>query len=114
VQEKSQPKKPFTGLWRIISMEMWDQDFVDEEVPGYIEFKKNGLGDFQFGYVQCGIDWRESERDGEPAVEFSFEGMDEMTPTSGRGWGMLNNEQLNGRFHFHHGDQSGFAAIRKQ
>ncbi len=72
-------------------MEMWDQDFVDEEVPGYIEFKPDGLGDFQFGYVLCGIDWRATERDGEQAVEFTFEGMDEMTPTSGRGSATLND-----------------------
>lgn len=38
------------------SMEIWDQDFIDVEVPGYIEFKKNGIGEFQFGYVRCDID----------------------------------------------------------
>ncbi len=102
------------GRWRITSMEMWDQDFVDEEVSGYIEFKKDGLDDFQFGYVQCGIDWRQTERDGEPAVEFSFEGMDEMTPTSGRGWAALGERELNGMFCFHHGDESGFTAIKKR
>jgi hypothetical protein len=57
---------------------------VDEEVPGYFEFTKDGLGDFQFGYVHCGIDWRDTVRKGQPAVEFSFDGMDEMTSTSGR------------------------------
>ena len=104
--------RTITGRWRITSMEMWDQDFVDAEVPGYIRFAKDGLGDFQFGYVQCGIDWRESERDGEPAVEFSFEGMDEMTPISGRGWAVQKGEQLNGMFYFHHGDESGFTATK--
>ena len=103
-----------TGGWRITSMEMWDQDFVDAEVPGYIEFKKDGLGEFQFGYVQCGVDWRASDSDGEPAVEYSFEGMDEMTPTSGRGWAALKDGQLNGMFYFHQGDESGFTATRKQ
>jgi hypothetical protein len=29
VQQKGKPKSPFTGRWRITSMEMWDQDFVD-------------------------------------------------------------------------------------
>lgn len=95
-------------------MEMWDQDFVDEEVPGYIEFRTDGLGDFQFGYVQCGIDWRETERDGEPAVDFSFEGTDEMTPTSGRGWVILKDDKLEGMFLFHQGDESGFTAMRKR
>lgn len=45
-------KAQTVGRWRITSMEVWDQDFVDAEVPGYIEFKDNGLGDFQFGYVR--------------------------------------------------------------
>lgn len=108
----SKPESLFTGRWRITSMEMWDQDFVDEEVPGYIEFKTEGLGDFQFGYVQCGIDWRKTDRDGKPAVEFSFEGMDEMTPTSGRGWAVLKDGRLNGKFYLHHGDESGFTATK--
>ncbi|HIE99878.1 MAG TPA: hypothetical protein EYG03_11930 [Planctomycetes bacterium] len=62
-------------------MEVWDQDFVDEEVSACIEFKKNGLGEFHFGYVRCDIDWEESERD----AEFSFQGFDEIEPTSGVG-----------------------------
>ncbi|WP_218922442.1 hypothetical protein [Fuerstiella marisgermanici] len=49
-------------------MELWDQDFVDAEVPGFIEFKKNGLGEFHFGNVRCDIDWQETERDDKPAV----------------------------------------------
>lgn len=93
-------------------MAMWDQDFVDEEVPGYIEFKAGGLGDFQFGYVHCGIDWRETVRDETAAAEFSFEGMDEMTPTSGRGWAAMKDGQLNGIFYFHHGDESEFTATK--
>lgn len=93
-------------------MTKWDQDFVDEEVPGYFEFTKNGLGDFQFGYVQCNIDWRETERDGQAAVEFTFDGRDEMTPTLGRGWAILNSSNLDGMIFFHQGDESGFTAKR--
>jgi hypothetical protein len=98
--------------WRITSMEMWDNDFIDAEVPGYINFAKDGLGDFQFGYVRCDIDWQKSERDGEPAVEFSFEGTDEMDPCSGRGWATINGNTINGMFLFHRGDESGFVAVR--
>jgi hypothetical protein len=39
-------------------MTEWDQHFVGEEVPGFLEFSKDGLGEFQFGYVRCVIDWR--------------------------------------------------------
>ena len=107
-------KPDFTGRYRITSMTMWDQDFVDEEVPGYIEFAKNGLGDFQFGYVRCDIDWRETERDGQAAVEFSFEGMDEMDPCSGRGWATISGETLDGMIYFHRGDESGFTAKKQK
>jgi hypothetical protein len=103
-------KSQIAGRWRIASMEMWDNDFIDAEVSGYINFDKGGLGDFQFGYVRCDIDWRETERDIEPAVEFSFEGMDEMDPTSGRGWAALKDGKLDGMLFFHRGDESGFVA----
>jgi len=109
----SHSRASIVGTWRITSMTEWDQDFVDEEVPGYYEFKKHRRGEFQFGYVHCGIDWQESERNGQPAVEFSFEGMDEMTPTSGRGWAILNGDTLDGMIFFHQGDESGFTAQRQ-
>ena len=105
---KNKPK--IVGQWRIVSMTEWDQDFVDAEVPGHFRFSNNGVGEFQFGYVQCNIDWRSAERDGQPAVEFSFDGMDEMTPTSGIGWAVLNGKTLDGMIDFHQGDESGFSA----
>jgi hypothetical protein len=49
--KKSKSQSPFVGRWRITSMEMWGQDFVDAEVEGYFEFGPNGQGSFQFGYV---------------------------------------------------------------
>lgn len=45
-------KNKFIGKWRITEMEQWDQNFIDAEVRGYITFSKNGMGEFQFGYVQ--------------------------------------------------------------
>lgn len=56
------------------------------------------------------MDWRDTERDGQPAVEFSFEGMDEMTPTSARGWAVIEGDTLERMIFFHRGDQSGFTA----
>src|SRR5205823_2858329 len=49
--KKSKTPSPLEGRWRITWMEMWDQDFVDEEVEGYFDFEPNGRGSFQFGYV---------------------------------------------------------------
>lgn len=105
-------KSKIVGRWRITSMTGWDQDFFDAEVPGYINFINDGLGDFQFSYVRCGIGWQETVRDGEPAVDFSFEGNDEMDPCSGRGWAVVNNDKIERMIFFHRGDESGFTAKR--
>ena len=106
----SKQKSIVTGKYRMTSMDMWDQDFVDAKVPGYIKFSKGGAGDFHFGHVQCDIDWRKTERDDNPAAEFSFDGIDEMEPTSRRGWVVFKDGTLEGQFMFHHGDESGFVA----
>ncbi len=50
--------KPFTGKWRIVEMEAWDQDYVDMEVPGFIRIGSDGTGQFQFGLVSGDIDGR--------------------------------------------------------
>ena len=42
-------KSPFVGRWRIVSMSTWEQDFVDEEEEGYIEFDGKYSGEFHFG-----------------------------------------------------------------
>ena len=106
-------KSQIVGRYSITSMMEWDHKFIDAEVPGYINFAKEGLGDFQFGYVRCDIDWQETERDGKPAVEFSFEGMDEMDPCSGRGWAVITDNELDGMIYFHRGDDSGFKGRRE-
>ena len=94
-------------------MEMWGQDFVDAEVEGFIEFKPNGLGSFQFGYVSGEIDYRDGTRDGKPSVEWSWDGNDEMDPAQGRGWAVIDGEEMRGEIAIHHGDDSEFVAKRK-
>ena len=110
------PKKkenPFLGRWRITWMEQWDQDFVDEEEEGYIEFEKDNLGQFHFGYVHGHMDCHVTTRDGKPAVEFSWEGNDEMDHALGRGWAVIEGDQIEGTLFFHGGDSSAFRAKRK-
>ena len=96
------------GRWSIDSMSMWDKDYIDAEVPGYFDFGDNNLGSFKFGYVQGDLDYRLTQRDGKPAVEFSFEGGDgaDGSPCSGRGWMTLADDKLVGMFFFHCGDES--------
>ena len=111
---KKKPPSPITGRWRIVSMSAWEDDYLDEEVQAFIEFKEKGGGSFQFGYVQGLIDWRLTTRDGEPAVQWSWEGGDgaDGTPLTGRGWAVLKNDELHGEFFIHDGDESALVAKR--
>ena len=103
----------FYGHWRIVEMEMWDQDFIDAEVQGYFHFDDDDGGEFQFGYVHGYMDCRWTTKNGKDFVEFSFEGNDEMDPTSGRGFATIEKNVLDGRLFFHEGDESGFKASKK-
>ena len=110
---KPKPASPFTGHWRIVSMEQWDQDSIDEEEEGYIEFDGKSDGQFHFGYVHGNMDCRLTTRGGEPAVEWIWDGNDEMDAAQGRGWAVIKNGELHGMIFFHGGDDSGFVAKKK-
>jgi hypothetical protein len=109
---KRKSRNPFQGRWRITWMEQWD--FVDEEVEGFFEFSPNNLGSFQFGTVRGDVDYRVGTRNSKPAVEFSWEGRDEMDPVLGRGWAVLGGDEIEGVIFFHHGDESKFRATRSK
>src|ERR1700722_13124566 len=105
---KPKPKSPFTGRWRIVSVSAWEDEYLDEDVQAFIEFDERGGGSFQFGYIQGQVDYRTANRDGKPAVEFSWEGGDgaDGTPLTGRGWAVLEGDELKGKFFFHGGDEA--------
>jgi hypothetical protein len=113
-KKKPKPKSTFLGRWHIVSMSMWDEDYLNEEVQAFIEFDDKGGSSFQFGYVQGIIDYREGLRDGQPAAEFTWEGGDgaDGTPLSGRGWAVLDEDELSGMIFMHLGDESEFDAER--
>jgi hypothetical protein len=109
---KPKPESPFTGRWHIVSMSAWDEDFINAEVQGFIEFEEKGSGEFQFGYVRGGMECCLTTREGEPAVEWTWDGNDEMDPAQGRGWAVLKGDELHGMIFFHGGDDSEFVAKR--
>jgi hypothetical protein len=113
-KKRSKLESPFLDRWHIVSMSNWDEGYFNEEVQAFIEFQEAAKGEFQFGYVQGIMDCREGLRDGEPCVEWSWEGTDgaDMTPMSGRGWAKLSDEGLDGMIFIHQGDQSQFEAER--
>jgi len=106
-----QTLNPFIGKWTIVEMEMWDQDYVNMEVPGHFTFRKDGTGHFQFGLVQGEMDWHLENVGGMSRIAFSWEGGDEMDPASASGWAQIGNEEMQGRIFFHQGDESAFRAI---
>ena len=59
------------------------------------------------------MDCRLTTRDGEPAVEWTWDGNDEMDPAQGRGWAVVKGDELHGMIFFHSGgDDSEFVAKR--
>jgi len=104
--------KPFVGNWRITEMEVWDRDYIDMEVPGYIRIDSEGTGQFQFGLVSGDIDGRVEQCGGSPCFAFSWSGQDEDDPASGRGWAVVEAGDLRGRIYLHLGDDSAFLAVK--
>jgi hypothetical protein len=99
------------GRWRIVAMDVWDQDAIDLMGPGFIEFTEDGMGEFGFVAVRGQLDCRSVERDGRPSIEFSWEGDDDGDQVSGRGWATLTEEgEVTGHLFIHLGDDSDFRA----
>ncbi|MFF0818316.1 hypothetical protein ACFYVR_24660 [Rhodococcus sp. NPDC003318] len=100
-----------TGRWRIVEMDMWDRDAIDLVEPGFIEFTGDGTGQFGFVAVRGSMDCQTTERNGHAAVEFSWDGDDDDSQVSGRGWAvLLDDATLEGHLFIHLGDDSGFRA----
>jgi hypothetical protein len=100
---------PLKGRWKIVWMEMWDQDFVDADVPGHVTFGDQGCGDFQFGYV-CGSFAWSTEDD---HVDSLWQGNDEMDPAHGNIYCEIKKGELLGTIEFFNGDESDFRAVRE-
>jgi hypothetical protein len=102
-----------TGRWRITWMKEWARDAVDMLGPGHIIVKPDGSGEMHFIAVDAWLDCQPALRDGEAAVEFSWEGTDDGDARSGRGWLRPQDDRVaDGYFCFHMGDRSSFRAER--
>jgi len=94
------------GRWRIVEMPNYDADYPDMMEPAYILFEETG-GEFAFGCVTGSI-YGSSDSG---AVEFTWDGNDEMDEASGDGWAALqDNGSLEGQIRFHRGDEIDFIA----
>ena len=61
------------GKWRIIEADIWDRDYLDLVQPAYIEFGKNGRGEFAFGAMEATMEIEYASR----IVFFNWTGFDE-------------------------------------
>lgn len=57
-------KNNITGRYRLIEMEIWDKEYLDEETAAFISIQAKGSGEFHFGYVHGFMDCSFVERDG--------------------------------------------------
>jgi hypothetical protein len=48
-KKKLKPRSPFLGRWHIVSMSMWDEDYLNEEVQAFIEFDDKGAASSSSG-----------------------------------------------------------------
>jgi len=79
------------GKWRIVEMADYESDYPDMMEPAYILF---GAGDA-----------------GAKAVEFRWDGNDEMDEARGDGWAELQPDgSITGQICFHRGDEAEFIA----
>ncbi|MGH6993889.1 MAG: hypothetical protein ACREEH_11205 [Caulobacteraceae bacterium] len=96
------------GKWRIVRLPGYEGDYADMMEPAYILFEA-ARGEFTFGCVTGAFDGG-GEHD---AVEFDWDGNDEMDGACGDGWAEIQPDgSLVGEIRFHRGDEIGFAARR--
>lgn len=95
------------GKWRMIKMPDYTADYPDMVEPAYILFDGKDGGEFAFGCVTGAIHGAGDS----DAIEFSWEGNDEMDEACGDGWAELQtNGSLEGQICFHGGDEANFTA----
>jgi hypothetical protein len=91
-------------------MANWDVDYLNMEVPAFIQFEPDHDGSFQFGLVSGGIDYRVIEGTHPPRIEWSWQGRDENDEACGRGWAVFTAGVLNGHIFIHGSEESAFVA----
>ena len=105
--------KKYVGTWRLVEMSAWDNEYIDEIVPGRILIKNDATGEFQFGCVQGVMDCSIDVIGEQQCLGFTWEGQDDAHPVSGRGWLVVTGEEMTGKLCFHYGGTSGLKAVKQ-
>ena len=104
-------KKKFVGLWRITKLKEYDADYMDLCGPAKMKISTRGTGHINFGAIEADIDCKMDELD-ERVLRFSFEGQDEGDPFIGRGYCLVDGDNMTGRLFRHLGDEVSFRATK--
>jgi len=94
--------RAFTGRWLITEMYEWDE--IDLGGSAHITVSGKDHGKLAFLAVDADLDVRYGSRDGAACAEFSWEGFDDGTAASGRGWALGGAGRLVGHIFIHKGD----------
>jgi hypothetical protein len=101
------------GRWRITGTDLWCDDDLDLLGEAEIVFDRDGIGSIQVGALQAELDYRFDRAARPPRADFTWSGVDEMDPVSGRGWVLLEGASLRGKLFIHMGDDVVFSAARE-
>lgn len=104
-------RKKFVGSWRIIELQGFDSDYVDLCGPAKLKITPGGGGHINFGAVEAEFDCKMDDLD-ERVIRSTFEGGDEGDSICGRGYCLVDGDQMIGRMFRHFGDEFGFKAKR--
>ena len=100
------------GNWRIVWMEMWDDEYINCVVPGYIKIDPSGNSEFQFGIVSGSFHSDPNQQ----YFDSRWEGENECDEARGDIEGAIEctdqKEELCGVISFWDGDESEYKAIR--
>ena len=86
--------KAFAGRWRIVEMDVWDNDVLDLGEEAHLSFEGASNGEIAFVAVKGFLDVRYGSRDGAACAEFSWQGYDDAD-------GHARNRRTPGRPHLH-------------
>jgi hypothetical protein len=104
--------RAFAGRWRITEMDEWDE--IDLLGSAHLTFTGKDAGELVFIAIEADLDVRYGPRDGAACAEFSWQGFDDGSPVSGRGWASLGTAgRLVGHIFIHKSNDSGFVAERE-
>jgi hypothetical protein len=101
------------GRWHITETDLWGEDDLALVGRPEIVFSRRGEGFIRVGALQAELDYRIDKNAQPVKVEFTWAGVDDMDPVSGRGWVEINGASMTGKLFIHLGDEVTFKAAQE-